>query len=89
MLVAVSGVGASVRARWMCSVRQSSASSEKYELVVTLRSDASKVLRDLRAGEQLEEKEVGSDTYAAVTSWAARSGRVSMKLARKAPGAMV
>ena len=36
MLVAVSGVGASVRARWMCSVRQSSASSEKYELVVML-----------------------------------------------------
>jgi len=36
MLVAVSEVGASVRARWMCSVRQSSASSEKYELVVML-----------------------------------------------------
>ena len=36
MLVAVLGVGASVRARWMCSVRQSSASSEKYELVVML-----------------------------------------------------
>ena len=30
MLVAVLGVGASVRARWMCSVRQSSASLEKY-----------------------------------------------------------
>jgi len=69
MLVAVSGVGASVRARWMCSVRQSSASSEKYELVVMVVKCSA---TSLRAGEQLEEKEVESDTYAAVTSWAAR-----------------
>ena len=70
MLVAVSGVGASVRARWMCSVRQSSASSEKsYGLVVMLVKCSA---TSLRAGEQLEAKEVGSDTYAAVTSRAAR-----------------
>ena len=48
MLVAVSGVGASVGARWMCSVRQSNASSEKYELVVMLVKCS--VLRDFFEG---------------------------------------
>ena len=48
-----------VRARWMCSVCQSSASSEKYGLVVMLVKCSA---TSLRAGEQLEEKEVGSDT---------------------------
>jgi len=71
MLVAVSGVGASVMARWMCCVRQSSASFEKYWLVVMLVKCSATSLR-ARAGEQLAEKEVGSDTYAAVTSRAAR-----------------
>ena len=60
MLVAVAGVGASVMARWMCCVRQSSASSEKYWLVVMLVNCSA---TSLRAGEQLEDnKEVGSDT---------------------------
>ena len=48
MLVALSGVGASVRALWMCCVRQSSASSEIGEVFVG--SDAGKMLRDFFEG---------------------------------------